>query len=75
MKLDLLNEAQIALTTLAPLPFETRLRHGLINAETVVRCVRAAAFTAQQAKVAGTLDADMREAILEQIWDELVGPA
>lgn len=75
MKLEHLNEATGAVSTVAGVPFETRIRLGLIHAESALRCVRSAAFTAQQAKISGMLDTSVKAAILETIWEELVSPS
>lgn len=75
MKLEHLNEAAAAVSTAVGIPLETRIRLGMLHAEAVVKSVRCAAMTAMQAKVAGTLTEDLKEAILEQLWDELVSPS
>jgi hypothetical protein len=75
VKLEQLTEASSALQAVVNMPLETRLRLGLVRAEAVVRCVRSAAFAAQNAKLEGVLDEDRKEAILEEIWDELVNPS
>lgn len=72
MKLDQLNEAVNALNIASGIPLEPRLRLGLVYAEAAVLQLRSAAFTAAQAKVDGTFDDEMKQEILEQIWNELI---